>query len=87
MTQNLIYADDDTQLQQSASLGTQLLAFASAACLGLAVLFGSVVLGAILFLVVVVTMNVDAGEEWITRIRQRVAQRDCRLLRQVVSPQ
>lgn len=88
MTQNTIFAEDQAlDPQAPAGFGTQLLAFVSAACVGVAVLFGSLVLGVALFLIVLVTMNIDAGSGWVTTIRQRVAGRNRRVLRQALSPQ
>jgi len=87
MTQNPVFADDDAQeFQASPGIGTQLLAFGSAACVGLALFFGSVLLGVALFLVVLVTMNVDAGSGWAVKFRNLAERRNCSVLRRVSQP-
>jgi hypothetical protein len=88
MTQNALFADDEaTDPQAAAGFVTQAIALASAACLGVALFFGSVVVGVALFFVVLVGMNVDAGTGWVVRLRRKAENRDCRVLRQVLSPQ
>lgn len=86
MTQHTIFADEESADPQTApGLGTQILAFASAACVGAGLFFGSIVLGIALFVVVLVTMNVDAGT-WATRLRDKAAVRNCRVLRRFSQP-
>ena len=88
MTQNSLFADDEaTDPQAAPGFVTQILALASAASVGLALFFGSVLVGVALFFVVLVGMNVDAGTGWVVRLRQKAETRDCRVLRQVLSPQ
>ncbi len=86
MTQNAIFADEELADPQDApGLGTQILALASAACVGVGLFFGSILLGIVLFSIVLVTMNVDAGG-WATRLREKAADRNCRILRRISQP-
>lgn len=86
MTQNAIFADTDNVDPQAApGIGTQLLALGSAACVGLGLFFGSIVLGVALFVVVLVTMNVDAGR-WVTNFRTRALNRNCPVFRRFSHP-
>jgi len=88
MTQNTIFAIDEACDPQAApGLGTQVLALGSAACVGLGVVFGSLLLGTALFVVVLVGMNVDAGSGWTDRFQAFVRNRNRRVLRRVLSPQ
>ena len=88
MTQNTFFADEHaTDPQAAAGLATQMLAFASAACVGAGVLLGSLALGIALFAIVLVTMNIEAGSGWVATIRRRLARRNHRLRRHLLSPQ
>lgn len=87
MTRNAVFADDEAQeFQASPSIGTQLLALGSAACVGLALFFGSVLLGVALFAVVLITMNVDAGSGWATRFRNLAGRRNRSVIRRASQP-
>jgi hypothetical protein len=87
MTQNAVFADEDAQeFQSSPGLGTQLLALGSASCVGVALLFGSIVLGAALFLIVLVTMNVDAGSGWAARFLNPAEWRKRSVVRRASQP-
>ena len=86
MTQNAIFADiENVDPQAPPGIGTQLLALGSAACVGLGLFFGSIVVGVVLFIVVLVTMNVDAGG-WVTSFRSRVLDRNCPVFRRFSQP-
>lgn len=86
MAPNTIFADTDNADPQAApGLGTQILALGSAACVGLGLFFGSILVGAALLLVVLVTMNVDAGR-WVTSFRTRALDRNCRVFRRFSQP-
>jgi hypothetical protein len=86
MTQNAIFADiENVDPEAAPGIGTQLLALGSAACVGLGLFFGSIVLGVALFVVVLVTMNVDAGQ-WVTSFRTRVLDRNCPVFRRLGQP-
>ncbi|HYO00297.1 MAG TPA: hypothetical protein VEU28_11540 [Actinomycetota bacterium] len=88
MTQDTIFAIDEACDPHAApGLGTQIVALGSAACVGLAAIFGSILLGVALFVVVLVGMNVDAGSGWADRFRVFVRNRNRRVLRQILSPQ
>jgi hypothetical protein len=88
MTQNAPFADDEaTDPQAAPGFVTQIFALASAACVGVALFFGSVLVGVALFFVVLVGMNVDAGTRWVVKLRETAERRDCRVLRHVLSPQ
>lgn len=88
MTQDTIFAIDEACDPHAApGLGTQIVALGSAACVGLAAIFGSILLGVALFVVVLVGMNVDAGSGWADRFRAFVRNRNRRVLRQILSPQ
>jgi hypothetical protein len=87
MTQNAVFAEDESQeFQASPGIGTQLLAFGSAACVGVALFFGSIVLGVALFAVVLITMNVDAGRAWATKFHNLAERRNRRVMRRVSQP-
>lgn len=87
MTQNAVFADDEApEFQASPGIGTQLLAFGSAACVGLALFFGSILLGVALFAIVLITMNVDAGSGWATKFRNLAERRSCRVMRRASQP-
>ena len=88
MTQNSIFAIDEACDPHAApGIGTQILALGSAACVGLAAVFGSILVGVALFVVVLVGMNVDAGSGWADRFQAFVRNRNRRVLRRVLSPQ
>lgn len=76
---------DHLEPDQSAGFGTQLMALATAACVGAALLVSNVVLGLVLFAPVLAWMY--GGERWTGRIRRAAAGRDCRVLRRVLSLQ
>lgn len=87
MTQDPVCADDEArEFQASPGIGTQLLALGSAACVGFALFFGSILLGVALFAVVLITMNVDAGSGWATRFRNLAERRNCRVAQRVSQP-
>lgn len=88
MTRNAIFSDDEAlDFQPAPGFGTQLLALATAACVGAGLFFSSVLVGTALFFAVAVTMNIDAGTEWGSRIHKRLQARQRRVLRHVLSPQ
>ena len=88
MTQNALFADEQAGDPNAApGFVTQLLALATAACVGLALIFGSVLVGVALFFVVLVGMNVDAGTGWVTALRAKAEARNCRVVRHALSPQ
>ena len=88
MTQNALFADhESTDPMAAPGFATQILAFGTAACVGLALFFGSVLVGAALFFIVLVGMNVDAGTGWVVKLRQKAQVRNCRILRRALSPQ
>lgn len=81
MTQNTIFAIDEAcDPQAEPGLGTQVLALGSAACVGLGAIFGSILLGVALFVVVLVGMNVDAGSGWADRFHAFVRNRNRRVV-------
>lgn len=87
MTQDPVYAEDEAEeFQASPGIGTQLLALGSAACVGFGLFFGSILLGVALFAVVLITMNVDAGSGWATRIRNPAERRNSRVAQRVSQP-
>ncbi len=88
MTQNALFADNEaTDPMAAPGFVTQILAFGTAACVGLALFFGSVLVGVGLFFIVLVGMNVDAGTGWVVKLRQKAQMRNCRILRHALSPQ
>jgi hypothetical protein len=88
MTQNALFADNEsTDPMAAPGFATQILAFGTAACVGLALFFGSVLVGAALFFIVLVGMNVDAGTGWVVKLRQKAQVRNCRILRRALNPQ
>lgn len=88
MAQNARFADEQAGDPNAApGFVTQLLALAMAACVGLALILGSVLVGVALCFVVLVGMNIDAGTGWVTALREKAENRNCRILRHVLSPQ
>lgn len=86
MTQNAVFTGDEApEFQALPGIGTQLLAFGSAACVGLALFFGSILLGVALFAVVLITMNVDAGSGWATKFLN-LAERRNSVMRRASQP-
>ncbi|CAN5798025.1 hypothetical protein BH23ACT12_BH23ACT12_07140 [soil metagenome] len=84
MTQNAVFADEEAQeFQASPGIGAQPLAFGSAAAVGLALFFSSVLLGVALFVLVVITMNIDAGSGWAHKFRSLAEKRNCNVMRRV----
>lgn len=85
MTQNQISAEEINDPRSAPGLGTQLLALVSATAVGVGIYVGSLVLGIALVVIVLITMNVDAGVDWIARFRRRAAARDSRNLRHLLN--
>lgn len=77
--------NDYLEPDQAAGFGTQVIALATAACVGTALLLSNVMLGVLLFVLVLGWMY--AGDGWTRRLRKAAAGRDCRILRRVLSPQ
>lgn len=88
MTQNALFSEDESNDPQVVpGIGTQILALASAACVGAGLFFGSVLLGIALFAIVLAAMNIDTGSGWAGRLRAKAVDRECRVLRHVLTPQ